>query len=291
MLYGDKVKEYKSNEQLVEYLIQKNVIINDKEKVIKMIDRYTYYSIINGYKDVFKDGKKYKANVSFEEIFALYEFDKNIKAIFLKFTLEIELIIKAKMANMLAEKYGVRDYIKEEYFEPNIDKELVSNLIKKINEEIEKNYEKHLAIKHYKDQYGFVPPFVLFKILTFGVVSRYYGILQQKDRQTVSKYFKLSDKVLKQMLINFTMVRNIAAHSDRLFCYRSKYYINFEKNCKRNEKMITSLYTIIRCMERLLKEEQYKEFKRLFGKEIKRLETKLTSIAIKDVLKIMGFHT
>ena len=37
-------------------------------------------------------------------IFALYEFDKNIKAIFLKFTLEIEVIIKSLMANMLAEK-------------------------------------------------------------------------------------------------------------------------------------------------------------------------------------------
>ena len=79
------MKEYKNNEELIEYLVSKNVIINDKEKALKIIEKYSYYSIINGYKIVFKDeDNNYKPNVSFEEIFALYEFDKNIKAIFLK---------------------------------------------------------------------------------------------------------------------------------------------------------------------------------------------------------------
>lgn len=102
------MKEYKSNQQLIEYLISKNVLISDKEKALKNIEKYSYYSIVNGYKSVFKDEtNNYKSNVSFEEIFALYEFDKNIKAIFLKYTLEIEVIIKSLMANTLAEKYGI----------------------------------------------------------------------------------------------------------------------------------------------------------------------------------------
>ena len=80
---------------------------------------------------------------------------------------------------------------------------------------------------------NFIPPFVLTKILTFGVISRYYGLLKQNDRQDISKYFKISDKLLKQILANLTMVRNISAHSDRLFCYRNKYYISF-KNIDKN---------------------------------------------------------
>lgn len=111
------LKEYKTNEQLIEYLIFKNVIIEDKAKALRNLEKYSYYSIINGYKSVFKDeNNNYKSNVTFEEIFALYEFDKNIKAIFLKFTLEIEVIIKSLMANTLAEKYGVQDYLKIENF-------------------------------------------------------------------------------------------------------------------------------------------------------------------------------
>lgn len=47
------MKEYKNNEKLIDYLISKNVIINDKELALKNIEKYSYYSIINGYKAVF----------------------------------------------------------------------------------------------------------------------------------------------------------------------------------------------------------------------------------------------
>ena len=228
------MKEYKNNEELIDYLISKNVIVNDRQLALKNIEKYSYYSIINGYKAVFKDeNSNYNANTSFEEIFALYEFDKNIKAIFLKYTLEIEVIIKSLMSNTLAEEYGVEDYLKLENFDDNANEELVNVFIEKIEKEIDDNYIKHPAIKHYKDTYNFVPPFVLTKILTFGAISRYYSLLKQSDRQKISKYFKLSDKLLRQILINLTMVRNISAHSDRLFNYRNKYDISFKNIEKR----------------------------------------------------------
>ena len=191
------MKEYKNNGELIDYLISKNVIVNDRELALKNIEKYSYYSIVNGYKAVFKDKNNYKENTSFEEIFALYEFDKNIKAIFLKYTLEIEVVIKSLIANTLAEKYGVEDYLKLKNLDENANEDLINDFIKKIKKEIDDNYIKHPAIKHYKDTYNFVPPFVLTKILTFGAISKYYSLLKQSDRQKISKYFKLSDKLLK----------------------------------------------------------------------------------------------
>ena len=287
------MKEYKNNEELIEYLISKNVIINNKDQALKSIEKYSYYSIINSYKSAFKDeNNNYKPNVTFEEIFALYEFDKNIKSIFLKYTLEIEIIIKSLMANVLAEKYGIQDYLKNKNFDEANSKELITSLIETINKEIDENYIKHFAVQHYKDTYGFIPPFVLTKILTFGIISRYYGLLKQEDRQKISKYFKISDKLLKQILINLTMVRNISAHSDRLFCYRSKSYISFkiiEKDYQRHGNF-TNLYMIIKCIQVLLDEDKFKEFEDLFNKEILKLKEKLNSININDILKIMGFN-
>lgn len=54
-LYNMEVtlKEYKNNEQLIEYLISKNVTIANKEQALKNIEKYSYYSIVNGYKSVF----------------------------------------------------------------------------------------------------------------------------------------------------------------------------------------------------------------------------------------------
>ena len=286
------MKEYKNNEELIDYLISKNVIVNNRELALKNIEKYSYYSIINGYKFVFKDNdNNYKENTSFEEIFALYEFDKNIKAIFLKFTLEIEVILKSLMANTLAEKYGVEDYLKLENLDENVEKELVDDFIVKIEKEIDDNYIKHPAIKHYKDTYDFVPPFVLTKILTFGAISRYYSLLKQSDRQKISKYFRLSDKLLRQILINLTMVRNISAHSDRLFNYRNKYDISFkniEKDYNRKE-YLCNLYMIIKSMKVILDEEKYKEFENLLNIEIEKLKNKLIVIDINDILRIMGY--
>ena len=116
--------------------------------------------------------------------------------------------------------------------------------------------------------------------------------MKQEDRQKISKYFKLSDKLLKQILINLTMIRNISAHSDRLFCYRSKSYISFkiiEKDHHRHGNF-TNLYMIIKCMQVLLDEDKFKEFEDLFNKEVSKLEEKLNSININDILRIMGFN-
>ena len=101
-LFGGTMKEYKTNIELINYLISKGLIINDKENSLKNLERYSYYSIINGYRFVFKNNdNNYKENTPFEEIFALYEFDKNIKSIFLKYILEIEIIIKSLMSNTI----------------------------------------------------------------------------------------------------------------------------------------------------------------------------------------------
>lgn len=285
------MKEYKTNEELLEHLESKNVVVKNREEALNKIEKYTYYSIVNSYKLNFKneDGN-YKDKVSFEEIYALYNFDKNIKYLFLKYSLELEIQIKSLMANQIAKVYGIDNYLDKNNLDDNASDELKEKLIERINKDIDEEYKIHLAIIHYKDKYGFVPPFVLTKVLTFGVASSYYGLLKQSDRQAVSKYFKVTDKFLKQALKNLTMVRNISAHNDRLFCFRSKSYLSYkeiDKNYKRKDNE-TNLYMMIKTMEYLLKDD-FKDFMVTFNNEVDQLKTELTSININDILTIMGF--
>ena len=286
------MKEYMSNEQLIDYLISKKVNVINKEEAIKKIEKYTYYSIVNSYKFNFKDSNNnYLPNVSFDEIFALFEFDKNLKYIILKYTLEIETIIKSLMANQISKNYGLINYLTIDNLDDNAQIETKEKLINKINEEINHNYNIHSAITHYKDKYCYIPPFVLMKILTFGVTSRYYGLLKQKDRQKIAKYFKISDKLLKQILKNLTSIRNIAAHSDRLFCFRDKYTLSFkliDKNYNIKDNT-TNLYMMIKALKLILTKGLYNEMIKRINNEIKILDSKLSSISINDILKIMGY--
>lgn len=286
------MKEYKSNEELINYLLSKGVVISNKKDALEKIERYTYYSIVNTYKNIFKDKNgNYIEDVSFDDIYALFEFDKNLKNIILKYCLEIETVIKSVMANQISKVYGVKDYLSTSNWDASINTDIKEKLLKKINNEIEKDYNIHTAVTHYIDKYGFVPPFVLVKILTFGVASSYYGLLKQSDRQAIAKYFKISDKLLKQILKNLTTIRNVAAHSDRLYNYTSKFYLSFkliDKNYIKSDN-ITNLYMVVRCMEKLLTKEQYKELYNSICEETRKLEEKLKSVEINNITKIMGF--
>lgn len=288
---GENKKEYKNNQGLLEHLISKGVIVENEQEALAKFEKYTYYSIVNTYKEVFKDNGKYLDGVTFDEIYSLYEFDKNLKSIFLKYALEIELVIKALIANTIAEKYGVKNYLNRQSFDMNADTNSVKKLVYNIGEELTKNYGKHLAITHYQNMYGYVPPFVLVKVLTFGEISRYYGLLKQDDRQKISSYFKISDKLLKQILVNLTLSRNISAHSDRLYTFHSKFLISYkfvDKGYNRSTAS-TNLYMLINCMKLLLDKEKYNEFQKQLNFEINNLSMKLKSISIKNILNIMGY--
>lgn len=285
------MKEYKNSNELLDYIISKGVSVNNKEDALYKIKTYSYYSIINTYKDVFKNtNNEYKKNVSFDEIYALFEFDKNLRSVFLKYSLEIEMILKSLLAETISSRYGIKDYLIKENFDDMVNKATITESINVIEEEINKQNGKHEAVTHYIDEYGFVPPFVLTKILTLGELSRLYAILKQSDRQSISKNFKLSDRVLKQIIVNMTMIRNICAHNDRLFSFHSKFRISFkyiEKNY--NEKSV-NIYMIMKCMESLLPKDQKKDFVKLINIEIKQLNSKLKSIKIDNILNIMGFY-
>ena len=286
------MKEYKSNEELIEYLSSKGVIVLNKKDALEKIENYTYYSIVNTYKNVFKnENGDYLDNVSFDDIYALFEFDKNLKNIILKYCLEIETVIKSIMANQISKVYGIQNYLEISNLDVSINTDIKGNLLKKINNEIEKDYNVHTAVTHYMDKYGFVPPFVLVKILTFGVASSYYGLLKQSDRQAIAKYFKISDKLLKQILKNLTTIRNITAHSDRLYNYTSKFYLSFkliDENYIKSDN-ITNLYMVVRCMEKLLTKEQYEALYNSICEEVVKLGEKLKSIEVSEITKIMGF--
>ena len=260
------VKEFKSTNELIEILTSKGVIIKDDKNAKYLIEKYSYYSIVNSYKWIFKIGEKYKENASFEEIFAMYKF---------------------------AEKYGLKDYLNINNFDlkdDNSNLEHIKRLIDEIKNETDKGNEKHDAITHYMNKYGFVPPWVVTKILSLGTISKFYGLMKQQDRQEISKLFSINDRLLKNILGNLTSVRNIAAHDDRLYTYRSTFYIRLDKTKKSPDKALhTNMYIIIKSLKLLLENDQVIEMKNLITKELDILKNSLISITIDEVLRVMGF--
>lgn len=284
------MKEYKNNEELIDNLVTKGVKVKNRNDAKKIVDRYSFYNIINGYRDVFRDlnGVYYK-NVYFEEIYAMFLFDKNMRAVLIRYLLDIEITLKSSISEILSSNYGIKDYLKRENFDSNVEVSFINTLIEKINKELLKQINKHQAFYHYHKEYGFIPPYVLMKGLTFGEISKLYDILKQKDRQSISKKFKISDKTLKQILINLTLVRNICAHSERLYNFSSKNKITFKNKDIKIDDSNVNLYVIVFSMGLLLSKENKRKFIIELGRCISEARKNIKSIDINEVLRKMGF--
>lgn len=73
-------KPFKTYRQQLSILRNRGMEIKDGGKVIKILKRENYYSIINGYKDIFIDNnstiEKFKMGTTFEDIYCIFEFDR-----------------------------------------------------------------------------------------------------------------------------------------------------------------------------------------------------------------------
>lgn len=59
----------------------------------------------------------YKKETKFEEIYALYEFDRQLRSIFLEYILKIENSLRALIAYYFSQSYGNDNYLKIDNFE------------------------------------------------------------------------------------------------------------------------------------------------------------------------------
>ena len=102
-------KPFTSYEQQLKKLRKRGVNLPDgssqARRAKKLLRRAGYYSIINGYKDIFllypsKSGIDdiYKPNTTFDSIYSLFTFDRNMCSIFMKNILITEGVIKSHIS-------------------------------------------------------------------------------------------------------------------------------------------------------------------------------------------------
>ena len=107
-------KEYKSYRQQLNILRSRGMVIgkgSQGSRVMRILECENYYNVINGYKEPFLASKAtvtadeiYKTGTTFDEVYALYNFDRELRNIYLKFLLKIENTFKAVIANEFSAK-------------------------------------------------------------------------------------------------------------------------------------------------------------------------------------------
>ncbi|MDO4470736.1 MAG: Abi family protein [Bacillota bacterium] len=215
------------DEQIAFLKEKKNLEVQDEEYAKKILFKTGYFPLINGYKETYKNPitSQFQDGITFEDIYELYQFDNDLRSIFIKYILMLERNIKSSLSYHFCLTYGDMqdDYLDINHYDYSGKKKIVLQNMLKIMKGQLRNDSDYVYIRHYMKKYNYVPLWVLFNVLTIGQLSKIYSCQKGRVQIQVCQDFgpiKINEMI--KMLAVMTKFRNVCAHNDRLFDFRTK---------------------------------------------------------------------
>ena len=303
------MKEFKTYQEQIEILKSRGIVINNEEFALEKLQEDNYYNIINGYKDLFIDFNQYIQGTTFEEIYSLFEFDRNLKSILLKNILIVENILRTLIAYNFSLKYGNDNYLKIDNFETLKNSgckkekyqeriEQIQKLICNMQLDIANNIKKKPYINHYILNYGFVPLWVLVNAISLGRLSQFYSLMDQSVRINISRKWNVKENELNQFIKNLSYFRNLCAHDERVYNATINqpipdtiyhYKLNLKKKDNNFIQGKSDLFSLIISLKMLLPNDKFNTMCNQIEGRMKSLEKKIFVINPQKIFDKMGF--
>ena len=296
-------KEFKTLEQQIEVLREKGLVINDIDRAEELLLRENYF-FINGYRHIFLKSNKDKtfiAGTTFEELYAVFQFDRNFRNIIFKNLLIVENNLKSILSYSLSKKYGIKekDYLKPSNFSQDIKMvRQVNDVLNKIKRQIRLNGRQHSATLHYLSNYGYVPLWILVKLLSFGMINELYSILKPEDKLSIAKYYNLDVETLGTYIGLLSNYRNLCAHEDIVYDHRTqkqipdtKYHRELDIPIMNDEYIYgkNDIFTVVIMLKSMLDKEKFTDFVNEVNYELCLLDGRVDIIPQSKILDRMGF--
>jgi len=296
-------KKFKTIDEQLEILKEKGLIIEDDELTKESLLRENYFFIM-GYRHLFMKSSRenrFIPGTTFNELYSLFEFDRSFRNIIFKNVLVIENQLKSIISYQLSKKYGYREkeYLNHKNFTSDHNKsKRVRDLIDKMKRQIRINATSHNATMHYINNYGYIPLWVLVKVLSFGIVCELYTILKKEDQIEIAEIFNTTPSVLEDTLVILSNYRNLCAHEDIVFEHRTErvipdtIYHEFMNIPKMDGEYIygkNDLFAVILIFKILLNKKDFRLMMKEIEYEVELLDGRIDTISINKILDRMGF--
>ena len=298
-----KMKVFRTIQEQISILESKGLIIDDYLFTEDILIRENYF-FISGYRHLFLKSPKdrnFIKGTTFRELYALFNFDRQVRNIVFKNLLIIENNLKSIISYQLSKKYGFRekDYLKPENFTKVPDKQRqLNDTLKKMKRQIRVNGAQHSATSHYLKNYGYIPLWVVVKVLSFGIVGELYTVMKREDQEEIANIYDLSINNLLTYFPILSNYRNLCAHEDILYDHRTqkiigdtRYHDGLDIPTTDGEYIYgkDDLFALIIILKQLLRPEEFRLLINELSYEIDILCGKLKVINIGKVLDTMGF--
>lgn len=204
----------------IERLKQYGMIINNYDFAKKFLKNHEYYRL-SGFCHLFMQNDKFIRNITFEDIVDIYEFDRALRILILEYLYKIEIKLKSIISYYLADVYGALSYLDYNNF---VSRKFHKSFINTAEREIGRSDEKFIE-HHIKSKNSVFPIWVVFEVLSFGTISKFYKNMKTIDKKNISKlYFNNIDYLYIENWVNvLSNFRNLCAHNSRLYNRKIKH--------------------------------------------------------------------
>lgn len=295
-------KIFRTLDEQIEIFKNRGLKFADERKARDILFRENYF-FISGYRHLFTvSGNKdmYIEGTTFDELYATFIFDRRIRNIFFKNILIVENNIKSIMSYQLSKKYGVKekDYLEATNFtSDNMKSRQVHDVLSKVKRQIRINGSKHTATYHYINNYGFIPLWILVKVLSFGIMSEFYDILKFEDKEDIASVYNLDSETMKIYLAILSNFRNVCAHEDILYDHRTQRSIpdceyHDKLNIPKEEDYIygkNDLFSLVIMLKKMLSSDEFSLMIDEIDSEVKILDEKVSTVPLNTILNRIGF--
>lgn len=298
-----KSKIFKTLDEQIDILKARGLVIDDVEYAKEILFRENYF-FVSGYRHLFMrkyNDDQFLKGTSFDELYAAFVFDRKLRNIMFKYILVIENNIKSIISYQMSKKYGYKekDYLDPKNFtQDSLKSRQVYDILNKTKRQIRINGKEHTATMHYLSNYGYIPMWILVKVLSFGIVSELYSILKLEDQEAIASFYHLDAETLAIYLSLLANFRNLCAHEEVLYDHRTqkeipdtKYHELLDIPKEDGEYIYgkNDLFVLAIIMKQMLTEGEFRELIYEIGYEIDVLDGIVDVVPLHTILNKIGF--
>lgn len=200
-------------------LQQRGLTINGNDMTNHYLAHVGYYRL-SGYWQFLQKNRvthSFHTGTSFDQVIALYNFDRELRLLLLDAIERIEVSFRAILINQMCNSFGP-NWFTDSTLAFNVQKK--DEIIETINHELDRSGEEF--IKHHDRKYGKAkhpPAWKTLQVLSFGTLSRIYGNIRKdiREKQIMAKVYGLPrEEWLHSWMHALSVLRNYCAHHSRI---------------------------------------------------------------------------
>ena len=209
------IKPFTTHDEQLDILQKRGLIIPDRKGASAFLSYCNYYRF-SGYVLPFEVSRHViLPKTTFDQVKALYEFDRTLRCLVSEAVAVIEISVKARMAYQLGVSNDPFLHRDQALFRNG---NVWRDWLAKVRNETENSKEPFVA--HFRTayaEYPDLPIWVLTELMSFGSLSKFYSEIQGTYQRPIAWYFGVPHAILVSWLHSLTHVRNLCAHHARLW--------------------------------------------------------------------------